>query len=110
MAGKLTGPESLKGMRWTIEDWEWLAEVAQSVGLSRSDFVRKAALAAATATANGMAPYFVNGGGATTQNTRIGVVGAKGTANGNAGDRCRRHGVAKGADDEGKKKSPKTVG
>lgn len=108
MAGKLTGTSSLKVTRWAAEDWEWLAEVSKSVGLSRSDFVREAALAAAMATANGMPPYFVGGPVGTTQNTRINNSGpqskAKGDGIGDASDRRRMRGVAKGADDAAKKK------
>ncbi|MYM83050.1 hypothetical protein GTP44_13925 [Duganella sp. FT50W] len=80
MAGKLTGTASLKVTRWAAEDWAWLAEVAKSVGLSRSDFVRKAAMAAATATANGMAPYFVEGPSGTRQNTRTNLLEQKSTS------------------------------
>lgn len=97
----------LYAIQWQDSDWKWLAEIAQSVGLSRSDFVRKAALAAATAAANGMTPYFVKSPSGTTQNTRIGIFGDSVTENGNACDRRLRRGEAKGADDEGEKKSPK---
>lgn len=58
-------------MRWRESDWTWLAEVAKSVGLSRSEFVRQSAMAAANATASGMTPYFVSGPKATPQNTAI---------------------------------------
>ena len=70
MAGKLTGKESMQPIRWAPEDWAWLADVARNVGMSRSAFVRGAAMAAATATVNGMTPYFVEGPSGTRQNTR----------------------------------------
>lgn len=54
-------------MRWHESDWAWLAEVAKSVGVSRSEFVRRAALLAAKATEAGLTSYSVSG---TPQNTR----------------------------------------
>ena len=53
-------------MRWHESDWAWLAEVAKSVGVSRSEFVRRAALLAAKATEAGLTSYSVSG---TPQNT-----------------------------------------
>jgi hypothetical protein len=70
MAGKVMGKESFKTIRWPQEDWAWLDQIARSVGMTRSKFVREAALAAAEATANGHTPYFVEGPKATRQNTR----------------------------------------
>jgi hypothetical protein len=100
----------LCAIQWQSSDWEWLAEIAHAAGLSRSAFVRKAAMAAATATANGVAPYFVGAPKATTQNTRIGISGDNVNGNVNAGDRCRGHGVSQGSSDDGRKKSPKAKG
>jgi len=60
-----------KAMRWGEAEWAWLAEVAKSVGLSRSEFVRRSALLAANAHAAGLSSYFVRGAQATPQNTRI---------------------------------------
>ncbi len=60
-----------KAMRWGDAEWAWLAEVAKSVGLSRSEFVRRSAMLAAQATAAGLTPYFVGGPQAQGQNTAI---------------------------------------
>jgi len=60
-----------KAMRWGDAEWIWLAEVAKSVGLSRSEFVRRSAMLAAQAASAGLAPYFVSGPKATPQNTAI---------------------------------------
>lgn len=68
MAKKVQKPRPLKAIQWQDADWLWLAEVSKSLGLTRSDFVRRAALAAAEATANGMTPYFVRGGETPPQN------------------------------------------
>ena len=61
----------IEGVQWRTEDWLWLREIAESVGLTRSAFVREAALAAARATANGLTPYFVVRPKAPPQNTAI---------------------------------------
>ncbi len=37
-------------VRWAIEEWAYLLEVAHSIGTTRSEFVRTAALNAARAT------------------------------------------------------------
>ena len=99
---KQNGPQALKPIRWEESDWLWLAEVAKSVGLSRSAFVKRSALAAATATANGMTPYFVSEPKATPQNTRINLFFTEGkqklAAGGgqDAADRLRSNGEATG--------------
>ncbi len=59
---------NLRGIRWDENDWDALAEVARSVGLSRSDFVRSAALHAAQAVKAGVTPYFVGEANASLQN------------------------------------------
>jgi hypothetical protein len=61
----------LESIQWRTADWLWLAEVAKSVGMSRSAFVRESALLAAKATAAGLTPYFVSGAKAPPQNTAI---------------------------------------
>lgn len=68
MTTKVQKSRPLRTMHWEDDDWMWLAEISKSLGLTRSDFVRRSALAAAEATANGMAPYFVMGPQATPQN------------------------------------------
>ena len=60
-----------KPMRWDDSDWLFLAKVSKSCGLTRSAFVRHAAIAAAKSAANGVPPYFVEVAKATPQNTRI---------------------------------------
>ena len=59
-----------KPMRWPDAEWDFLAVVAKSLGMSRSAFVRNAALTAAKATAAGLTPYSVAVAKATPQNTR----------------------------------------
>lgn len=54
-------------IRWHDADWIFVGEVAKSVGLSRSAFVKRSALLAAEATRAGLTPYSVSG---TPQNTR----------------------------------------
>ena len=87
MAAKLSGVESLKAMRWPAEEWAWLAEVARSVGISRSEFVRRATIGAAKALEMGLTPYSVQGAKATPQNTRINFSGSEGDIKAAAGGR-----------------------
>lgn len=93
-----------KAIRVPDEDWESWAVIAAQVGLTRSAFIKQATAHAAGLVAAGGLPYFVRGPEATTQNTRISFSGSKGDGKADAGDRSRRDCVAKGADDEGKKK------
>ena len=60
---------TLKAVRWGDSEWEWLAKIAKSVGMTRSEFVRQSAMTAATATSAGLTPYFVGGPKVTPQNT-----------------------------------------
>lgn len=60
----------LRPMRWHVADWAWLGEVAKSVGLSRSEFVRRSALLAASSAVAGLIPYSVGAATAAPQNTR----------------------------------------
>lgn len=60
--------QNLQPIRWQESDWSALADVAQSVGMSRSDFVRSAALHAAKAVKAGVTPYFVGEANASLQN------------------------------------------
>jgi hypothetical protein len=60
--------QNLQPIRWQESDWSALADVAQSVGMSRSDFVRSAALHAAQAVKAGVTPYFVGEANASLQN------------------------------------------
>lgn len=69
--GKAITDKALQSIQWRHEDWFRLGDVAKSVGLTRSDFIRRAALAAADAHQNGMTPYFVSEPKASPQNTRI---------------------------------------
>lgn len=70
MARKPEDTRLLRSIQWHDADWLWLAEVSKSLGLSRSDFVRRAALAAAKSSANGITPYFLSEAKASPQNTR----------------------------------------
>ena len=55
-----------KPIRWDDAEWAWLAEVAKSVGLTRSSFIKFATLTMARSTAGGLPSYSVSG---TPQNT-----------------------------------------
>lgn len=57
-------------MRWKSEEWALLAEVAKSVGLSRSAFVRRAAIEAAKASMACVPAYSVGMPIGISQNTR----------------------------------------
>jgi hypothetical protein len=41
-----TKPQNLKTIRWNEAEWERVRETAEAVGLTRSEFVRRATLAA----------------------------------------------------------------
>jgi hypothetical protein len=60
----MTGGEKVYGtkqpIRWRQKDWDDLQKVAQSLGISRSEFIRGAALKAAEAVQAGSIPYFVD--------------------------------------------------
>ena len=56
---------AMRHMRWPQDQWEFLGEVAKAAGLTRSEFVRDAAMAQAARMAAGL-PYSVSG---TPQNT-----------------------------------------
>lgn len=98
----------MKSIRWDSTDWDMVGMLAAKTGMTRTDFVKRATLAAAAEVLAGGVPYFVGGPQATTQNTRINNSGpqskAKGDGIGDASDRRRMRGVAKGADDEAAKK------
>lgn len=98
----------VKTIRWDVSDWELLKTLSARVGITRAEFVRRAALGEAGRVLAGFNPYFVGGAQATTQNTRtnfsdptgaeklVRATGAEGVAS------------AKGGDDKGsKKRSPK---
>ena len=59
-----------KPMRWPEDQWNFVGVVAKSLGMSRSAFVRNAALTAAKATAAELPPYSVAVAKSTPQNTR----------------------------------------
>jgi hypothetical protein len=59
-----------KPIRWDDAEWAWLAEVAKSVGLTRSGFIKFAAHSMARATQAGLPAYSVGVAIATPQNTR----------------------------------------
>ena len=64
-------------MRWDAKDWAWLDEVAKTLGISRSEFFRNAALEAAKATTSSQPPYFVGCQSGTRQNTRTNLLEQK---------------------------------
>lgn len=68
MAGTGRIYETNQPIRWQKTDWDGLAGVAQSLGISRSEFVRAAALHAAKAVQAGVTPYFVGEANASLQN------------------------------------------
>jgi len=70
MTAKNSKAQPLKATRWAEDEWAWLAEVAKSVGLTRSGFIRVSTLAAARAAAAGIPPYYVSGALASPHNTR----------------------------------------
>ena len=57
-------------IRWHNTEWAYVGEVAKSIGLTRSAFVKRAALLAAQAAEAGLLSYSVGGAIATPQNTR----------------------------------------
>ncbi len=59
-----------KPIRWNDAEWAWLAEVAKSIGLTRSGFIKLATLSMARATEAGLPSYSVDVAIATSQNTR----------------------------------------
>ena len=58
-------------IRWKEADWFALADVAKSLGITRSEFIRGAAMKAAEDVALGVVPYFVSEAKASPQNTHI---------------------------------------
>lgn len=62
MAAKRSA-ESLKAIRWDVQDWEMLATIAKRVGLTRSAFVKRAALGEAGLVLAGAAPHYVGASG-----------------------------------------------
>ena len=65
MQAKKSKSEDLRAMRWPQEQWDFLGNVARAAGLTRSELVRKAAMAHAATLAAGLS-YSV---GVTPQNT-----------------------------------------
>ena len=53
-----TKPHNLKTIRWDDTEWDRIGETAQAVGLTRSEFVRRAAAAAMAFPAALCAPNF----------------------------------------------------
>lgn len=67
---KQQAKHNIRPVRWDEAEWRWLATVAKSVGLSRSEFVRRSAMEAAKAAVALVPGYSVGGASATPQNTR----------------------------------------
>lgn len=53
--------ENIKAIRWDVEDWELLATIAKRVGLTRSAFIKRAAMRDASLVLAGAAPQYVSG-------------------------------------------------
>lgn len=86
--------KGMQSIQWADSDWDYVGEVARSIGLTRSAFVRNAALNAARAVAGSLSPYSVGGATAAPQNTRINqsrrTIAKQGAAElGGAGSRTR---------------------
>jgi len=60
MAAENSKAMPLKAIRWREDEWNWIGEVANTVGLSRSAFVKQAVTLAAKAAASGFPPYYVS--------------------------------------------------
>ena len=87
MEGKQSKARVAMPTRWDAADWAYLGEVAQSIGKTRSDFIRTAALNAAKAIRSLSPSYSVEGPKATSQNTRINFFGSEGDIKAAAGGR-----------------------
>ena len=70
MEAKKSNAAPLRAIRWNESDWTFVGEIAKSIGLSRSAFVKRAALASAAAVSAFGSKYSVDGATATPQNTR----------------------------------------
>ena len=108
-----TEKHDLRAIRWDEKDWDSLAKVARSVGLSRSDFVRSAALHAAKAVQAGVTPYFVGEANASLQNMGASFFSSEGDQkigsgrdnSASTGRGAIDHGVGKGRSAPEKKRS-----
>lgn len=69
MEEKQQAKHNIRPVRWQENEWLWLADVAKSVGLSRSEFVRRSTMEAAKAAMVFSPAYSVCGAPATQQNT-----------------------------------------
>lgn len=69
MEEKQQAKNNIRPVRWQENEWLWLADVAKSVGLSRSEFVRRSTMEAAKAAMVFSPAYSVCGAPATQQNT-----------------------------------------
>lgn len=70
MAEEKPKAQALKAVRWREDEWNWIGEVANAVGLTRSAFVKSAVTLAARAAEAGLPAYSVAWPKATPQNTR----------------------------------------
>lgn len=93
MDTKNTETLEIKPVRWKSSEWELLGRVAKSIGMTRSELVREAALQRAKAVAPS---YFVGRGEATPQNTRPNDsgLGLRQQAEGGIGGEGSRTGLA----------------
>lgn len=68
MTAKKQSHENIKAIRWDVQDWDMLATIAKRVGLTRSAFIKRAALGEAGLVLAGAAPHYVSGPTASTHN------------------------------------------
>lgn len=68
MAAKKQSAANLKAIRWDQEDWAMLATIAKRVGVSRSAFVKRAAMREAGLVLAGAAPHYAGGPTVTPHN------------------------------------------
>jgi len=77
--------QNLQPIRWKEEDWFTLADIAKSLGITRSDFIRGATMTAAKNVALGVIPYFVSEVKTSPQNTHINLFSDEGRQKTNNG-------------------------
>lgn len=61
MPAKKQSAANLKAIRWDQDDWTMLATIAKRVGVSRSAFVKRAAMREAGLVLAGAAPHYAGG-------------------------------------------------
>ena len=85
MAAQKKSALAMQHIRWRQEEWVWLAGISKPLGISRSEFIRRATIGAANALNMGLSPYSVQGAKATSQNTRINFFETEGNTKADTG-------------------------